>query len=221
MNKDGVSGAVVEGASVQGTGLIKGASIEGVPVESLLMMVLLTLLAVITIAIVRQRNMFGVVMLASIYSFLMASVMMVLDAVDVAMTEASVGAGISTVILLATLHLTKSVEYPQVRGVIIPIFVSVVVGAALIWGTMSLPPFGIVDAPVHMHTAPTYLAASRDHLAPPNMVTSVLADYRSFDTLGETAVIFTAGIGVLMLLKGRRRKMLGESEGQGDRGGEA
>jgi len=53
--------------------------------------------------------MFGVVMLASVYSFLMASVMMVLDAVDVAMTEASVGAGISTVILLATLHLTKSV----------------------------------------------------------------------------------------------------------------
>ena len=63
--------------------------------------VLLTLLAAITIAIVRQRNLFGVVILAGIYSFLIASVMMVLDAVDVAMTEASVGAGISTVVLLA------------------------------------------------------------------------------------------------------------------------
>lgn len=75
--------------------------------------VLLTLLAAITIAIVRQRNLFGVVMLAGIYSFLIASVMMVLDAVDVAMTEASVGAGISTVVLLAALHLTGSREYPQ------------------------------------------------------------------------------------------------------------
>ena len=165
--------------------------------------------------------MFGVVMLASVYSFLMASVMMVLDAVDVAMTEASVGAGISTVILLATLHLTKSVEYRQVRSVMVPIFVSVIVAAALIWGTISLPPFGIMDAPVHLHTTPTYLAAARDHMMPPNVVTAVLADYRGYDTLGETTVIFTAGIGVLMLLKGRRRKMLGQPGKAGDAGGRA
>lgn len=197
---------------------LEPALIEGVPVESLLMMVLLTLLAAITVAIVRQRNMFGVVMLSSVYSFLMASVMMVLDAVDVAMTEASVGAGVSTVILLVTLHLTRSVEYPAARGVLIPWFVSVVVGGALIWGTISLPDFGIPDAPVHLHTVPTYLEAAKMHLMPPNMVTAVLADYRSFDTLGETTVIFTAGIGVLMLLRGRRKKMLGEPEKGSDRG---
>ena len=73
-------------------------------------MALLTLLAVVTLAIIRQRSLFGVVILAGIYSFLMASVLIVLDAVDVAMTEASVGAGISTVLLLATLHLTKTAE---------------------------------------------------------------------------------------------------------------
>jgi multicomponent Na+:H+ antiporter subunit B len=66
---------------------------------------LLTLLAIVTVAIVRQRSLFGVVILTGIYSFLMASVLIVLDAVDVAMTEASVGAGMSTVILLATMHL--------------------------------------------------------------------------------------------------------------------
>ncbi len=75
---------------------------------SLINAALLTLLAVVTIAIVYQRSLFGVVILASIYSFLMASVLIVLDAVDVAMTEASVGAGVSTVILLATLHLVKN-----------------------------------------------------------------------------------------------------------------
>lgn len=181
-------------------------------VESVLMMVLLTLLAGITIAIIRQRNMFGVVMLASVYSFLMASVMMVLDAVDVAMTEASVGAGVSTVILLATLHLTKTIEYPPVRGVLVPLFVALVVSGALIWGTTGLPPFGFAEAPVHMHTAPTYLEAAKSHMAPPNVVTAVLADYRSFDTLGETTVIFTAGIGVLMLLKGQRKRMQGQDE---------
>jgi len=166
------------------------------------MTVLLTLLAAITIAIARQRNMFGVVILTSIYSFLMASLMIVLDAVDVAMTEASVGAGISTVILLATLYLTGSMEYPQRRSVAIPLFVSVVVGGALVWGTIGLPSFGISNAPIHQHVAPTYIDFSKKHDMPPNIVTAVLADFRGFDTLGETTVVFTAGIGVLLLLQG-------------------
>jgi multicomponent Na+:H+ antiporter subunit B len=174
--------------------------------EAFVNAVLLTLLAVITITIVRQRSLFGVVILASIYSFLMASVLIVLDAVDVAMTEASVGAGISTVILLATLHLTKSREYPQPRNVILPLFASVAVGAALIWGTFSLPPFGAADTPMHTHTAPRYLSDAVKETKVPNVVTAVLADYRGYDTLGETTVIFTAGIGVLLLLKGRRRR---------------
>ena len=88
-------------------------------------MALLTLLAVVTSAIVRQRSLFGVVILASIYSFLMASVLIVLDAVDVAMTEASVGAGVSTVILLATLHLIKTTEMRPVRPQLLPLFVCV------------------------------------------------------------------------------------------------
>ena len=40
----------------------------------------------------------------------------------------------------------------------------------------------------------------------PNIVTAVLASYRGFDTLGETAVIFTAGVGVMALLLGRRKR---------------
>lgn len=182
--------------------------------ETLINGVLLTLLAAITVAIVAQRSLFGVVILAGIYSFLMASVLIVLDAVDVAMTEASVGAGISTVVLLATLHLTRSREYPRPRNVVLPLFVSAVVGAALIWGTISLPPFGATDAPIHKHTVPRYLAETIKETHVPNVVTSVLADYRGYDTLGETTVIFTAGIGVMLLLRGRRRKQDGEDLGE-------
>ncbi|MDH4180531.1 MAG: DUF4040 domain-containing protein, partial [Betaproteobacteria bacterium] len=57
-------------------------------------------MAVLVVAVAVQRNLFSVVVLTGIYSFLMASVLVALDAVDVAMTEASVGAGISTVLLL-------------------------------------------------------------------------------------------------------------------------
>ena len=181
--------------------------------ETILNAVLLTLLAIITIAIARQRNLFGVVILAGIYSFLMATVLIALDAVDVAMTEASVGAGISTVVLLATLHLTQSREYPRPRNVALPLFVSAVVGAALLFGTYGLPPFGTADAPIHKRTTPHFLAYAYKETHSPNVVTAVLADYRGYDTLGETSVIFTAGIGVMMLLRGRRRR---KQEGNGD-----
>ncbi len=177
-------------------------------------MALLTLLATVTVGVVRMRNLFGVVVLAGIYSFLMASVLVVLDAVDVAMTEAAVGAGISTVLLLSTLHLTRSMEYPLPRPAHLPLFVAAVTGAALIWGTYSLPPFGAADAPIHQHVAPRYLSESVKETMVPNVVTSVLADYRGYDTLGETTVIFTAGIGVLLLLKGRRRRQAGGADGE-------
>jgi multicomponent Na+:H+ antiporter subunit B len=168
--------------------------------------VLLTLLVIVTLAIIRQRSLFGVVILASIYSFLMASVLIVLDAVDVAMTEASVGAGMSTVILLATLHLIKTTEIRSVLVRPLPLLVALVTGAVLVWGTLGLPPFGTPDAVIHKHVAPRYIADTIKETNVPNVVTSVLADYRGYDTLGETTVIFTAGIGVMLLLRRARRR---------------
>ena len=172
-------------------------------------MVLLTLLAAVTLGIVRLRNLFAVVILGGIYSFLMASVMIVLDAVDVAMTEASVGAGVSTVLMLATLYLTKTQETVPTHTPLLPLFVAVATGAVLVLGTFALPPFGAADTPANLHVAPFYLENSQADTLSVNVVTAVLASYRGFDTLGEVTVIFTAGIAVLMLLKGRRNEKPG------------
>lgn len=174
--------------------------------EAIINMALLTLLAVVTVAIVVQRSLVSVVILASIYSFLMASVMIVLDAVDVALTEASVGAAVSTVLLLGTLHLTKTREEAPRHSSTLPILLSLAVGAMLVWGTLVLPPFGTPDAPIHQHVAPRYINDVMAETGVPNAVTAVLADYRGFDTLGETTVIFIAGIGVMLLLGGLRRR---------------
>ncbi len=168
-------------------------------------MVLLTLMAAITIGIVRIRNLFGVVVLSGIYSFLMASVMMVLDAVDVAMTEAAIGAGISTVLMLGALHLTKTHESDPIHSQIPALMIAVVTAGILVFGTLDLPPFGDAANPIHHHVANYYIEKSIEQTTIPNVVTSVLASYRGFDTLGETAVVFTAGIGVLLLLRGRRK----------------
>ena len=69
-----------------------------------------------------------------------------------------------------------------------------------------MPNYGDAKAPIHQHVAPRYLNQSAQEIGLPNVVTSVLASYRSYDTLGETFVIFTAAIGVLVLLgRGRNR----------------
>ncbi|MEM7189433.1 MAG: DUF4040 domain-containing protein [Pseudomonadota bacterium] len=164
-------------------------------------MVLLTLLAIVTIGIIRVRNLFMVVVLSGAYSFLMASVMIVLDGVDVAMTEASVGAGISTVLVLGALYLTKIEEAPPKFGVTIPLLVCAATGAMLVYGTYDLPPFGVIDQPVNTHVGASYLERNMAETDIPNVVTAVLASYRGWDTLGEVTVIFTAGIGVMLLLK--------------------
>jgi multicomponent Na+:H+ antiporter subunit B len=158
------------------------------------------------VAIARVRNLFAIVALGGIYSFLMALALLVLDAVDVSMTEASVGAGVSTVLLLGTLYLTRDDEAPPLKFSPLPLAVTCLTGLALIFGTWDLPAFGDAAGPMHHHVAPRYLNDVIAETGVPNVVTAVLASYRGYDTLGETTVIFTAGIGVLLLLKGRRRK---------------
>ncbi|MEM9684287.1 MAG: DUF4040 domain-containing protein [Pseudomonadota bacterium] len=156
--------------------------------------------------IVRLHGLFAVVMLGGIFSLLAASVFVVLDAVDVAFTEAAVGAGISTMLMLGALALTKSEEKPRSRSVVLPLLTVVVTGAMLIYATLDMPLYGDPNAPIHTHVAPVYLADSIEKTTVPNVVTSVLASYRGYDTLGETAVIFTAGVGVMLLLGGIRRR---------------
>ena len=76
--------------------------------------------------------------------------------------------------------------------------------AVLVYGTLGLPEFSDPGAPIHTHVAPRYLNEMKTEVDVPNAVTAVLASYRGYDTLGEVTVIFTAGAGVLALLRRRR-----------------
>lgn len=161
-------------------------------------------MAATVVVLARRRNLFAVVVLAGIYSFLMATVLVALDAVDVAMTEASVGAGISTVLYLSALFLCKSEEAKPVHKPWLPLALSVAVGSVLVYGSLDLPGFSDPQAPIHQHVAPRYLNDGLRETGVPNIVTAVLASYRGYDTLGETTVVFTAGAGVVALLRRRR-----------------
>lgn len=174
---------------------------------------LLALLALIGFTVVRLRNLFGVVMLGGIYSFLSAALFMVMDAADVAFTEAAVGAGISTVLALGTLALVGSEERRPTHRPILPLVVVTITGAALIYGTLDMPPFLEPDNPIHQHVAPRYLEQVSEEVDIPNVVSAVLATYRGYDTMGETTVVFTAAAGVMLLLSNlRRRRREGDEE---------
>ena len=174
---------------------------------------LLVFLVVISWVIIRARDLFTAVMLSGIFSLLCAGLFTVMDAVDVAFTEAAVGAGVSTVLMLAALqHDDESREgapdelrRPDHRGADGRSVDLRYDRYARLWDP---------TAPVHTHeaVAKRYVETSLVEIDVPNMVTSLLASYRGFDTLGETTVVLTACIGVLLLLGGRRREE-GDHEG--------
>ena len=164
--------------------------------------VLVAILVATAVAITRLRGLFGAVMLASLFSLALASLFVLLDAVDVAFTEAAVGAGISTVLMLMTLALTRSREAVTTRRRLLPAGIGALfAGGMLIYATQDLPAFGARNTPVRTHPiTDVYIQGSQQDIGIPNLVTGVLASYRGFDTLGELAVIFTAGVAVLLVL---------------------
>lgn len=174
--------------------------------------VLLCLLVIAAIAINQQRNLFAAAMLTGIYSLICASLFVCLDAVDVAFTEAAVGAGVATILFLGTLSLTGFEEKTAVKISIPGLCIVLITGGLLIYGLQDIPTFGDPNTPVQTYLAGKYISDSATEIAVPNLVTSVLASYRGYDTFGETTVIFTAGIGVLILLGRSRKNKKGLSE---------
>ncbi len=181
-------------------------------IETFINIILFAMLVLTALAIVRIDQLFGVVMLSGVFSLLSALLFVTLDAVDVAFTEAAVGAGISTVLMLGTIALTARTQKKATRSGFVPFIVVAVTGAALVYGTLDMPSFGDPNAPAQLHVGPEYLAGSITDIDVPNVVTSILASYRGYDTLGETAVVFTAGIGVLVLLSGLARRRREDEE---------
>lgn len=194
-------------------------AIEFTPHPSTLILdiALLTLLVIVAFAIVKMRSLFAIVMLQGVYSLVAAAWFVTLDAVDVAFTEAAVGAGISTVLMLSAMLLAdrQSVEVPRSRqwGALIVVLIA---GAAMLYAVPDMPPFGSADSPANSYVGTDFLAKTAEEVQVPNVVTAVLASYRGYDTFGEAVVIFAAGLGVLLLLglNGRAGRYTAQVQGR-------
>lgn len=208
------SGTVVQGAQLA-TGKLSASFL-------LLDLSLLTMLVFVAWQVMKSRHLFAVVMLSGIYSLLSAAFFVSLDAVDVAFTEAAVGAGISTVLLLGGMLLTSRREKPVRPGrAPVALLTVIAVGAALFYATIDMPAFGDPNAPANLpeSVAQQYVQQTPKDIEIPNIVTAVLASYRGFDTLGEVLVIFAAGIAVILLLgvgSARGGRSVEDTGGNGD-----
>lgn len=160
----------------------------------------LAFVAISAVLAVSSRNLFESSVWLGIFSLMMASNFFILDAADVAITEAAVGAGVSTVLFLGALALTAEHEHVKEKFRWVPVFVMSALGLVLFVVSFDQPLLGDITAPVHQHVAPWYLAETPRLIDIPNVVTAILASFRGYDTLGEVIVVFTAGIGVISVL---------------------
>jgi multicomponent Na+:H+ antiporter subunit B len=164
---------------------------------------LLIFLVMTAASAILVKDLISSVFILGTYSFTLALVWALLGAVDVAFVEAVVGAGLATVFFLLTLFTTLEKD-TQIRRSPMPwtaFLVLPVVALLLLYGAADLPAFGDPGSPASTHISPVYLENSVRQTGTPNVVTAILMDYRSLDTLVETIVIFTAGIACALILR--------------------
>ena len=175
-------------------------SLGSVPI-ALLDYGLLAILVITAFAILRMRSLFAIVMLQGVYSLVSAAWFVSLDAVDVAFTEAAVGAGVSTVLMLSAMLLADRQSDPvPVKQQIAPLIIVLIAGAAMLYAVTDMPAYGSATSPANSYVGMDYISRTAEEIHIPNVVTAVLASYRGYDTFGETVVIFAAGLGVVLLL---------------------
>lgn len=136
-------------------------------------------------------------------SFFLAILWSILAAPDVSFTEAVVGAGASTIFLLLALFGTNHAvkKMPRSKNYFWALAATVALGAFLLWGSSDLPAFGNLGAVASNYLSPHYLTHAYHETHTPNVVTAVVVDYRSFDTLIEATVVFTAGVACLLIFR--------------------
>jgi multicomponent Na+:H+ antiporter subunit B len=167
--------------------------------------VLLSLIVLCAFFTIGIKDLLGAAVMFGAYSFLMCLLWTEMGAVDVAFTEAAVGAGVSTILFFAVVHRSSRQVRPRRRGRILykglGFAAAGLLGGVLLYAASDYPAWGDPNSPASSHLSPYYLSRTLADTAVPNAVTAILADYRGFDTMFETAVILAAGLAVLIILR--------------------
>ncbi|MFP4631944.1 MAG: DUF4040 domain-containing protein [Halobacteriales archaeon] len=170
---------------------------------------LLVAVVVSAVAVALLRDVLAAIAVFAVFSLALSVVWVVLGAPDVALTEAAVGAGVMSFLLIVTLARTTRAEPRGVvdRPRLAPTAVALILLVALTSTVPALPAVGDPAAPAFVEAVDGvstpyghYVESAYDETGVENAVTAVLVYYRGFDTLGEAVVVFSALVGVLLVL---------------------
>lgn len=163
-------------------------------------------LVVTCIRLIITRSLVESIVTMSVFSLFVGICYLFVDAPDVAMTETALGACLSTCVLLNIVKIVgDDLGHFNKTKVILSGILCLILVATLSWASLDLPEFGATDSPLQLHLTKYYVENTKHEIAIPSMVAAILASYRGFDTLGETAVILIAGLGVLIITSRRRK----------------
>jgi multicomponent Na+:H+ antiporter subunit B len=161
------------------------------------------------------RDLLASIVVFAAFSLGISIIWVILQAPDVALTEAAVGAGVMSVLLLVTVAKTARTPDEAPLLSVNPKALAVVLVLVLVLVTTlpALPPVGDASAPALQEaneggTTPYgyYIGNAYDETGVENAVTAVLVFYRGFDTFGEAVVVFSAVVGALILFGGSMRR---------------
>lgn len=165
-------------------------------------LLLLCILIATAVLALTVRDLLTSVALLAAYSLVLALLFAGLSALDVSLVETALGAGLTGILLvtaiMATTRRSSARERPRQRWLMAPVIGAFV--ALMLFATDGLPDRGDPEGPQHTGVATHYLENALADTKTPNVVTALLADYRSLDTLGETLVILTAALGASLVL---------------------
>ncbi len=164
---------------------------------------LLFIVVSLSIYLACEKSLVKCVVALNMISFLVSGVYLIMNAPDVAMTEAAVGAGLSTLIILKAINRVSS-KYDEAPigffTLVLMLLMFVLVG----YLTFEFPLFGSEYVPVHGELTQFFISNSYEQL--PNVVSMILAGFRAYDTLGETLVVFIAAASVFSIIRNDSRK---------------
>lgn len=160
------------------------------------------LIIIVAAKLIFARDLLETIVTMSVFSLFLALLYLIMDAPDVAMTEIALNACLSSCVLLNVINITgSSLKQSVAKGrVVLSSVLCILLVGVLTWVGFDLVEYGGSDSPLHKYASKYYIEHTAEEIGTPSMVAAVLASYRGFDTLGETALILISGISVLLIL---------------------
>lgn len=181
---------------------------------------MLFILVITAVAVAFTKRNLTAIIIYTTFSLIMSILWIVIKAPDLAITEAAVGAGITSILMYVVLRNIKEIDFfegnPKKENAktvknkgnllykVTSILLSVGIIAILLVTVSYLPTQGSADVPAVNEVFTRYVQDSVEETGALNTVASVILDYRAFDTFGEASMLFTATIAVVALIRSKK-----------------